>query len=135
MRRKDVIRARRAPRKPRGFRTYLDDCRGVDLTQGSNRNARNILPILADLGCPASCVDQLLNCHAEIVIGWYNQGAELGLSVYEFLLRTATDLAEHAHVRDRRREQLHNCKCAVCDAHKSGKPVPTLMDTFLELAE
>jgi hypothetical protein len=135
MRRKDFLRARRRPRKPRGFREYLEDCRQVDLTRGSNRNARNILPILADLGMPASCVAELLGCKAEDVIGWYNRGAELGLALYELLLQVAVDLAECAYRRDRRREQLHNCQCDACSAYKSGKNVSTLMDAFMELAQ
>ena len=134
MRQKDVLRARRRPRRARGFKSYLDDCRAVDLTVGSNRNARNILPVLADLGCPASCVAALLGCYAETVIGWHNKGAELPVRIYELLLYTALELVDHASERDRQRQELHNCKCATCTAYKAGKAVPTLMDAFQELA-
>lgn len=132
MRRKDVQRARRRPRRPRGIKNYMEDVRSCDNRLGSNRHARNILPVLADLGCPASSMAAIIRCPVSLIGEWYRENAILPLAIYELLLSVAVDLVECATEKHTRLQELHNCKCESCTAYKAGRRVPDLYDAFLE---
>ena len=132
MRKRDLQRAKRRILKPRRLIAYIEDCRAVDLTVGSNRHAHNVLPQLADLGCPVPSIAEVLDVEAETVVHWYNLNVQLPLRVYELLLSLLIFLADHSFKKDLARQEIQNCQCEVCRSARAGARQPSIRDTFLE---
>lgn len=135
MRKRDIQRAKRKIMKPRKLIEYIEDCRKVDLSLGSNRHAHNVLPQLADLGCPVPCIAEVLDTEAETVLHWYEVNMILPLSIYELLLSLLMVLAEHSFKKDQARQKIHNCSCDVCQAAHAGARVASIRDSFIEYLE
>ena len=132
MRKRSRERAKHRILKPRKLVEYIEDCRSVDLAIGSNRHAHNVLPQLADLGCPAHIIAGYLATDPDVIVSWYEENIVLPLRVYEALLHLLMLLAEHSYNKDRGRQQIHNCRGNVCQRARNGLAEPTIRDVFLE---